>query len=69
MAAGADSIDDLDVIRSGGMPRLFGEVYAPATLGQFLRECLGVRGRSSWEAFRFGLSLILRRATGDRTVP
>ena len=38
MAAGADSIDDLDVIRSGGMKRLFGEVYAPATLGQFLRE-------------------------------
>lgn len=38
MAAGADSIDDLDVIRSGGMPRLFGGVYAPATLGQFLRE-------------------------------
>lgn len=38
MAAGADSIDDLGVIRSGGMPRLFGEVYAPATLGQFLRE-------------------------------
>jgi hypothetical protein len=38
MAAGADSIDDLDVVRSGGMARLFGEVYAPATLGQFLRE-------------------------------
>jgi hypothetical protein len=38
MAAEADSIDDLDVIRSGGMPRLFGGVYAPATLGQFLRE-------------------------------
>ena len=38
MAAGADSIDDLDVIRSGGMPRLFEQVYAPATLGQFLRE-------------------------------
>jgi len=38
MAAGADSIDDLDVIRSGGMPRLFTQVYAPATLGQFLRE-------------------------------
>ena len=38
MAAGADSIDDLDVIRSGGMKRLFGQVYAPATLGQFLRE-------------------------------
>ncbi len=38
MAAGADFIDDLDVIRSGGMGRLFGGVYAPATLGQFLRE-------------------------------
>ncbi len=38
MATGADSIDDLDQIRSGGMPRLFTGVYAPATLGQFLRE-------------------------------
>jgi hypothetical protein len=28
MAAGADSIDDLDVIRHGGMKRLFGGVYA-----------------------------------------
>jgi hypothetical protein len=38
MAAGADSIDDLDVIRSGGMRQLFGGVYASATLGIFLRE-------------------------------
>lgn len=38
MAAGADSIDGLQLVRSGGMKRLFGEVYAPATLGQFLRE-------------------------------
>ena len=38
MAAGADSIDDLEVIRCGGMPRVFSGVYAPATLGQFLRE-------------------------------
>ncbi|MDQ3506068.1 MAG: IS1380 family transposase [Actinomycetota bacterium] len=38
MAAGADCIDDLDVVRAGGMPRLFTAVYAPATLGQFLRE-------------------------------
>lgn len=38
MAAGADSIDDLQVVRSGGMKRVFGQVYAPATLGQFLRE-------------------------------
>jgi Transposase DDE domain group 1 len=38
MAAGADCIEDLNMLRSGGMPRLFGGVYAPATLGQFLRE-------------------------------
>lgn len=38
MVAGADCIDDLDLIRSGGMKRLFADVYAPATLGQFLRE-------------------------------
>jgi hypothetical protein len=38
MAAGADSIEDLDVIRSGGMKQLFTGVYASATLGQFLRE-------------------------------
>jgi hypothetical protein len=38
MAAGADSIDDLDVIRAGGMKKLFGGVYACATLGIFLRE-------------------------------
>jgi hypothetical protein len=38
MAAGADSIDDLDVLRHGGMDQLFGAVYAPSTLGAFLRE-------------------------------
>jgi hypothetical protein len=38
MAAGADSIDDLDVIRAGGMENLFGGVYAASTLGIFLRE-------------------------------
>lgn len=38
MAAGADSIDGLDVIRHGGMKRLFSEVYAPSTLGSFLRS-------------------------------
>jgi hypothetical protein len=37
MAAGADSVDDLDVIRQGGMKRLFAGVYAPSTLGSFLR--------------------------------
>lgn len=38
MLAGADSIDDLDVIRAGGMHRVFGGVYASATLGILLRE-------------------------------
>ena len=38
MVAGADCIDDLDVLRCGGMDRLFVGVYAPATLGQLLRE-------------------------------
>lgn len=38
MAAGAECIDDLDAVRSGGMDRLFTGVYAPATLGQLLRE-------------------------------
>jgi hypothetical protein len=38
MCSGADSIDDLDVLRTGGMPILFGGVYAPSTLGTLLRE-------------------------------
>ena len=38
MAAGADSIADLDALRHGGMGALFGQVYAPSTLGSFLRE-------------------------------
>jgi hypothetical protein len=37
MCAGADSIADLDVLRHGGMRRLFAGVYAPSTLGSFLR--------------------------------
>jgi hypothetical protein len=37
MLAGADSIDDLDVARHGGMRSLFTGVYAPSTLGSFLR--------------------------------
>jgi hypothetical protein len=37
MLAGADSIDDLDIARHGGMRSLFASVYAPSTLGSFLR--------------------------------
>lgn len=42
MLAGADSIDDMDLLRHGAMGVLFGGVRAPSTLGTFLR------------AFRFG---------------
>jgi hypothetical protein len=53
MAAGADSIDDLDIVRSGGMKQVFTGVYAAATLGILLRE------------FTFGhaaqLAIVLRR--------
>jgi hypothetical protein len=42
MVAGADSIDDMDLLRHGGMSRLFTGTRAPSTLGTFLR------------AFRFG---------------
>jgi hypothetical protein len=37
MVAGADSIDDMDLLRHGGMARLFAGVRAPSTLGTFLR--------------------------------
>lgn len=37
MVAGADSIDDMDVLRHGAMGRLFVGVRAPSTLGTFLR--------------------------------
>jgi hypothetical protein len=42
MVAGADSIEDMDLLRHGAMSRLFVGVRAPSTLGTFLR------------AFRFG---------------
>ena len=38
MCAGADCIDDIDVVRSGGMNTLFDGVYAPSTVGTLLRE-------------------------------
>jgi hypothetical protein len=38
MVAGADSIDDMDLVRHGGMDRVFEDWRAPSTLGSFLRE-------------------------------
>jgi hypothetical protein len=38
MVAGADSIDDMALLRHGAMGALFDRPYAPSTLGSFLRE-------------------------------
>jgi DDE family transposase len=38
MAAGADSIDDMDLLRHGAMGELFGGIRAPSTLGSHLRS-------------------------------
>ena len=38
MVAGADSIDDMALLRHGGMKRIFTACYAPSTLGSFLRS-------------------------------
>jgi hypothetical protein len=37
MVAGADSIDDMAVLRHGAMGKVFTGAYAPSTLGSFLR--------------------------------
>ncbi len=38
MVAEADSIDDMALLRHGGMKKLFSKIYAPSTLGSFLRK-------------------------------
>lgn len=38
MVAGADSIDDLRLLRHGAMATVFNRPYAPSTLGSFLRN-------------------------------
>ena len=38
MLAGADSIDDLDIARHGGIRSLFTVEYAPSTLGSIFRS-------------------------------
>jgi hypothetical protein len=58
MVAGADCIEDMALLRQGGMGRLFDAIYAPSTLGSFLRE------------FRFGhvrqLDAVAARVTAHR---
>ena len=38
IVAGADSIDDMAILRHGGMRKLFAACYTPSTLGSFLRQ-------------------------------
>jgi hypothetical protein len=38
MVAGADSIEDMALLRHGGMKKIFTSCYAPSTLGSFLRS-------------------------------
>jgi hypothetical protein len=43
MAAGADSIDDMDVLRHGAMTEIFGGFRAPSTLGRSCGRSPGQR--------------------------
>ena len=38
MVAGADSIEDMALLRHGAMGKVFTGAYAPSTLGSFLRS-------------------------------
>jgi Transposase DDE domain group 1 len=62
MAAGADSIDDMDVLRHGAMAVLFGGVRAPSTLGSFLRSFTWGNARQVEAAHRELLAVLARRA-------
>ena len=62
MAAGADSIDDMDVLRHGAMAWLFGGVRAPSTLGTFLRSFTWGNARQLEAVHRAFLAELARRA-------
>ena len=68
MVAGADSIDDMALLRHGGMPKLFDQPYAPSTLGSFLREfSFGHVRQLDAVASRFLTALALRSPLFDHT--
>ena len=62
MAAGADSIDDMDVLRHGAMAEVFGGVRAPSTLGSFLRSFTWGSARQLEKASRVLLSRLAAAA-------
>ncbi|WP_084032588.1 IS1380 family transposase [Mycobacterium avium] len=61
MCAGADSIDDLDIVRSGGMKTLFDGVYAPSTVGTLLREFTFGHARQLESVLREQLAALCQR--------
>jgi hypothetical protein len=61
MCAGADSIDDIDLLRSGGMTTLFDGVYAPSTIGTLLREFSFGHARQLESVLRDHLRHLCRR--------
>jgi hypothetical protein len=61
MIAGADSIDDLDLLRHGAMPALFGGIRAPSTLGSFLRSFTWGNVRQAEKVSRLLLAELARR--------
>jgi hypothetical protein len=62
MAGGADSIDDMDLLRHGAMPGLFGGIRAPSTLGSHLRAYTWGNVRQLEKAHRELLAELARRA-------
>jgi len=62
MAAGADSIDDMDLLRHGAMPDLFGGIRAPSTLGSHLRSFTWGNVRQLEVVNRLLLGELARRA-------
>lgn len=62
MAAGADSIDDLDVLRHGAMGTVFGGIRAPSTLGSHLRSYTWGNALQLEKAGREFLGELARRA-------
>ncbi|MFE3961273.1 IS1380 family transposase [Nocardia sp. NPDC059091] len=62
MCAGADSIDDIDLLRSGGMKELFDGVYAPSTVGTLLREFSFGHAKQLESVMREHLSALAARA-------
>jgi hypothetical protein len=61
MCVGADSIDDLDIVRAGGMKGLFADVYAPSTIGTLLREFTFGHARKWESVLRHHLAALCER--------